>query len=110
MHNLQRVILYLIFTYSAIITSEATAVDILIIESYHKRYAWDVEYKKGITENINGEHNFTYFQMDTKRLAKSKHMEMVEAAWQSYLLVKPDIVVLGDDNALKYLGPRFKFI
>ncbi|WP_341219637.1 ABC transporter substrate binding protein [uncultured Pseudoalteromonas sp.] len=108
MHNIQLVILLLVLIFNVIINSQVSAANILIIESYHETYSWDVEYKKGITENIKGEHQFDYFQMDTKRLAKNKHMEMVEGAWQKYLEIKPDIVVLGDDNALKYLGPRFK--
>ena len=82
---------------------------ILIIESYHAEYAWDKEYIKGITDNLEGEHTFSFFQMDTKRLPVSEHKKMAELAWQKYLNIKPDIVVLGDDNALKYLGPKLKY-
>ncbi|PKG81522.1 hypothetical protein CXF85_18870 [Colwellia sp. 75C3] len=86
----------------------ANGENIFIIESYHENFQWDIEYKKGITENLSGTHNFSYFQMDTKRLPKDKHAQMADHAWQKYLSIKPDIVVLGDDNALKYLGPRLK--
>jgi len=88
--------------------STANAVNILIIESYHADFQWDIEYKKGIIDNLIGEYHFSYFQMDTKRLPQDKHVQMAERAWQKYLALKPDIVVLGDDNALRYLGPRFK--
>ncbi len=91
-----------------IATADCNAVKILIIESYHAQYQWDIEYKRGIEDNVLGEHEFSYFQMDTKRLPQKEHANMAELAWQKYLAVKPDFVVLGDDNALKYLGQRFK--
>ena len=86
----------------------ANAEKILVIESYHADFQWDIEYKKGIVDNIVGEHNFSYVQLNTKRLAESKHAAMVAIAWQRYISFKPDIVVLGDDNALKYLGPKLE--
>lgn len=97
---------FLLFTLMTV--SVVKAADVLIIESYHADFNWDIEYKKGITENLTSDYRFSYFQMDTKRLPVGKHLEMADLAWQKYLVVKPDIVVLADDNALKYLGPRFK--
>ncbi|GAD00431.1 ABC transporter substrate-binding protein [Agarivorans albus] len=80
---------------------------ILVIESYHQEYAWDKSYIEGL-ESVLGEHyQLTYFQMDTKRLPVTRHRSRGELAWQRYLDVKPDLVILGDDNALKYLGSRF---
>ncbi len=98
--------IYLLFI--SMMPPKVNAAYILIIESYHADYHWDMEYKKGITDNLSSEHHFSFFQMDTKRLPIGEHMAMVERAWQKYLALKPDIVVLADDNALRYLGPRFK--
>lgn len=96
------------FLYLSMTTSVVKAADILIIESYHADFNWDMAYKKGIKENLTSDYHFSYFQMDTKRLPVENHPEMAESAWQKYLTSKPDVVVLADDNALKYLGPRFK--
>lgn len=104
--KLIQLFLYLFFCLTKV--SDANAAKILIIESYHADYAWDIEYKKGILENVSGEHTFSYFQMDTKRLPENKHTSRAELAWQEYLAIEPDIVVLGDDNALKYLGLKLK--
>lgn len=101
-------ILTLYFVCLLITVPVVKATDVLIIESYHEDYYWGIEYKKGITDNLTSNYHFSYFQMDTKRLPVDKHMVMAERAWQRYLDLKPDVVVLADDNALKYLGPRFK--
>lgn len=108
MSKFRLVVLSIIFLFSLMALSVVNAVEILIIESYHADFRWDIEYKKGITDNLTDEYHFSYFQMDTKRLPVDKHMGMAERAWQKYLTLKPDVVVLADDNALRYLGPRFK--
>ena len=89
-------------------TTTTRASHILVIESYHDSFQWDIEYKKGLTDLLAEQHSFSYFQMDTKRLPEHKHQQRIALAWQAYLTEKPDIVVLGDDNALKYLGPLLK--
>ena len=87
-------------------TYAAKAANILLIESYHSGYDWDILYKTALIEHLP-DHVITTFEMDTKRLPKEKHKEKADEAWAKYNEVKPDIVILGDDNALKYLGPRF---
>lgn len=83
------------------------AKNILIIESYHLGYKWDESYIKGIKEGLKGlGHKITLFEMNTKRLPSSKHQAMSDKAWQLYLQTKPDMVILGDDNAVKYLIKR----
>lgn len=59
--------------------SVAKAAEILIIESYHAGFYWDIEYKKGIRDNLTSDFHFSYFQMNTKRLPVDKHLEMAEA-------------------------------
>ncbi|MFT5708960.1 MAG: ABC-type uncharacterized transport system substrate-binding protein [Oceanospirillaceae bacterium] len=81
--------------------------DILVIESYHAQYAWDASYTRGLNTILGDKYSLKYFQMDTKRLPKTQHMEKAQQAWQTYLDSKPRLVILGDDNALKYMGPMF---
>ena len=83
----------------------ANAATILVVESYHKEYKWDIGYKKAIEEYLANDHQLHFFEMDTKRLPKEQYLHRAELAWDSYQELKPDLVILGDDNALKYLGP-----
>ncbi len=85
----------------------AKSTSILIIESYHSAYSWDKSYIQGIKENMKGDYEFHTFQMDTKRIPKSEYAKSAQKAWAYYLEVKPSLVFIGDDNALKYLGERF---
>lgn len=108
MNKVQWVIGTIFLLFISMMPADTFAKNILIIESYHADFEWDIEYKKGLLDNVSGKHNFSFFQMDTKRLPENKHAYRVELAWQKYLAIKPDVVVLGDDNALKYLGPKLK--
>ena len=84
----------------------ANAADILVVESYHQEYSWDASYKKALLATLGKDHQLTFFQMDTKRLPASEHPAQADKAWAQYRAQRPALVILGDDNALKYLGPR----
>jgi len=81
--------------------------DILVIESYDAGHIWDASYKEGLEEILGDKYNLVYFEMDTKRLPKSEFEKRAQMAWDKYKQVNPALVILGDDNALKYLGPKF---
>ncbi|WP_432736248.1 ABC transporter substrate-binding protein [Maridesulfovibrio sp. FT414] len=80
---------------------------VLLVESYHSEYLWDKEMISGLESVLKNEAELVTFQMDTKRTPEEKYTEQAELAWNRYLEVKPAVVVLSDDNALKYLGPKF---
>jgi len=103
-----RKIQFIMFVLASIsVPSIAMAGDILVIESYHQGYSWDASYKKGLLDSLQGDYKLDFFQMDTKRVAKKQYQHRADLAWQSYQEKKPKLVILGDDNALKYLGPKF---
>lgn len=78
---------------------------ILLIDSYHKEYEWCKSYRIGLYQGLKDtEVNFTHFEMDTKRLPSSMYQKKAAFAFETYKRVKPDLVILGDDNALKYVG------
>lgn len=79
---------------------------ILVICSYHAEYPWQASYRAGLEEVLGGKADLRYFDMDTKRLPERAHASSAERAWETFLALKPDLVVLGDDAALKHLGPR----
>ena len=80
---------------------------ILIIESYHSEYSWDQSYIQGIKSVFKDDFELLYFQMNTKRLPKTAYEERANKAWEHFQKTKPDLVILGDDNALNYLSLRF---
>ena len=80
--------------------------DILVIESYHHEYLWSTNYRNAIKEKLGSQYNLSFFYMDTKRLPVSQHKESAQKAWKMYKELNPDLVILGDDNALKFLGPK----
>jgi len=90
------------------VATKAFSAHILVVESYHAEYLWDIEYKKGLQESLGKEHQFSFVEMDTKRVLKRRIKFKAEMAWQDILSLRPDIVVLGDDNALKFLAPKLR--
>jgi hypothetical protein len=80
---------------------------VLVIESYHAGNAWDRAYLGGFRGELGPAYRVESFEMDTKRLPKSLYPKQADLAWKRYLELGPQLVVLGDDNALKLLGPRF---
>ncbi len=80
---------------------------VLFIESYHSDYKWDREMSRGLEAVLGDKVELYNFQMDTKRLPVSEYSKRADLAWQYYLEVNPDIVILGDDNALSLLAESF---
>jgi hypothetical protein len=102
----------LVYLFTAVICllpagSFAARDTILVIESYHAQYPWDKSYKEGLENVLGTGYNLKYFQMDTKRIPKSEYQRKDDEAWDTYTSLEPRLVILGDDNALKFLGPRF---
>ncbi len=79
---------------------------ILVIESYHAGYPWDASYKKGLENILGNDYSLVYFEMDTKRLPASQYEERAQLAFEKYEKTDPILVILGDDNALKFVGPK----
>jgi ABC-type uncharacterized transport system substrate-binding protein len=79
---------------------------ILVVESYHAEYEWDREYCRAIKEHFGQHNRLIFYQMNTKRLPPREHRKMADAAWRAYKEIKPDLVFLGDDAALKLVGPQ----
>lgn len=80
------------------------AAEILVISSYHPEYLWDQSYNASLVANLKGEHHISHFYMDTKRRPVEEFDQIAEQALAYYHQVKPDLVVLGDDNAINYLA------
>lgn len=81
---------------------------VLVVESYHAGYPWDAAWKKGLADTIGPKAELRFFEMDTKRLPPAGHPARADEAWELIRRTKPALVVLGDDAALKLLGPRLE--
>ena len=81
--------------------------DILVIQSYHEDMVWTGQCESGIRDALGPGYALHVFYMDTKRLPESRFAERADAAWAEYERLAPALVMLGDDNALRLLGPRF---
>lgn len=80
---------------------------ILIVASYHPSLGWTDQCEKGIRSVIGDKYQIHTFYMDTKRLPQSEFQTRTDAAWNIFKDVKPDLVMIGDDNGLKFLGPKY---
>ncbi|MCB0391343.1 MAG: hypothetical protein KDD58_08630 [Bdellovibrionales bacterium] len=80
----------------------------LYVSSYHQGYAWSDGVERGIRDVLGNKCEFKQFDMDTKRNTSEEFM--AEAALKAKNIIdewKPDIVIISDDNAAKYLVQKY---
>jgi len=98
--------MYRILILLCFLSAPGAAEKVLVIESYHAGFGWDIGYRAGLESMLKPQHEIVFFEMDTKRRPAREHQQRAELAYQFYLEQKPDLVVLGDDNALSYMLPK----
>ncbi len=81
------------------------AANIMVIHSYHPGHPWILEYSRGLAVALPGQ-QLSHVYLDTKRLPPSQFAAQGDQAWRAYLQQKPDLVILGDDNAIDLLALR----
>lgn len=79
---------------------------VLVINSYHPSFPWVRLHNSALAKSLGPSVDIRYFHMDTKRLPQQQFQERAELAYEKYQELKPDVVVLTDDNAAQYLGRR----
>ena len=79
---------------------------VLIISSYDPSYEWTSECEKGIKNTLIGHAEINIFYMDTKRIPEPEFTTKANLAWTMFIEEHPDLVMVGDDNALRLVGPR----
>ncbi len=97
---------YFVFNLLIITLISTYAKNILVIDSYHASYPWTMECRKGLDLHLDSIHTVTYMEMNTKCLHRDQHQKKADEVWEEVLLTRPDLVIIMDDNALKYLGQR----
>ena len=83
--------------------SESLNKKILIIHSYssEENKNWVTDMSNGVKDTLGNEYEYFQFEMRTKVLPKSMHKERADKALDYYRKIKPELVFLTDDNALK---------
>lgn len=84
------------------------AATVLVIESYHPEYPWDADYLRSIDEVLGASNAIETLYLDTKRLQPAQFDARADHLAEQTLAMAPDVILMGDDNALAYLGPRLK--
>jgi hypothetical protein len=78
---------------------------VMYIDSYHQEYVWSAKLFQGLQESLDGSGvTLEVHRMDTKRNRSIEYIK--EAAKRAKAKIEefaPDVVIVSDDNAVKYL-------
>lgn len=80
---------------------------VLVVHSYHPEWEWVSSVSRGIKQKLIGRKDVVlqFLYMDTKRKDSSSWKEKIGAEMRDSINVwKPDVLLLVDDNAQKYVG------
>ena len=87
-------------------TGRAWAERIFVVDSYHLGYPWSAECRRGLLDGLVHSAEVEFFELDTKRRPEAEYAPRAEAAMEACREYRPDVVVLMDDTALRFLGGR----
>lgn len=76
----------------------------LYVSSYHQGYEWNDGIEKGLEKELAGRCELKKIYLDTKRNPKKEWARWkAKQAYQVIIEYKPDVVIVSDDNASRYL-------
>lgn len=84
---------------------------IVYINSYHREFPPSEQITKGVTENLpDDKYELVSFFMDTKRNPSESYIrQRASELLDSIKIIKPDLLIVSDDNAMKYIvEPHFQ--
>ncbi len=93
-----------VFLFGLCIPVDAKTPQVLIIHSYHEGLTWVQEINLGLARTLQSVNDLSYHYLDTKRIPRDQFADKAKTALGFYKALKPDVVVLCDDNALDLLG------
>jgi hypothetical protein len=105
---MQKSILVIIVLFAMILMSGVARAErktVLIINSYHPVFPWVESHNAALESALADTVDLSFFNMDIKRLPADKYSGQVSSALDVFYEIRPDLVVLTDDFALKSLGP-----
>ena len=90
------------------LTASSGASKCLYVSSYHRGYAWSDGVEQGLRSVLTGHCEIRQIDMDTKRNKSAEFKQSAAVAvkreiesWQ------PDVVIVSDDNAAKYVVQQY---
>lgn len=78
---------------------------VLVIHSYDQDLDWTKQCNRGISGVLADTAALEFVYLDTKRIPESAFRQRADEAMETFRRFAPDVVMLGDDNALRLLGP-----
>lgn len=78
---------------------------ILLVQSYEPSLPWTAQCERGIRSALPESVDLDIVYLDTKRRPQSEYQRTVDETLARFRRTAPDLVMLGDDNALRLLGP-----
>ncbi len=79
---------------------------VLVIHSYDPGLPWVAQCNRGIDGVLAELAELERVYLDTKRIHRSEFQERADKAMQAFDRFRPDLVMVGDDDALRLLGQR----
>ena len=98
-----------VFLITLLLSSSANAdaeKRILVIQSYHPTLSWTRQCDEGIADTLGKQYKLEFYYLDSKRLSPLEIEEKSNEAYSYFKLYRPDLVMIGDDNALRLLGAK----
>ncbi len=80
----------------------------LYVSSYHRGYAWSDGVEQGLRNVLTGHCEIRQIDMDTKRNKSDEFKQSAAAAVKREIEAwRPDVVIVSDDNAAKYVVKQY---
>ena len=100
------VALLIVFSTSTIGQTTSNHGTILVIHSWHD-ILWDRLWEKGLHDKLSNNYQLVRYDLDAMRSSADQLKKQADKAWDIFQELKPRLVILGDDAALKVMGLRF---
>lgn len=78
---------------------------ILVVHSWHD-ILWDRLWQKALDDKLAGQYQLEHVYLDAMRSDNAQVKQNSEKVWLRYESLRPELVILGDDEALRLLGLR----
>lgn len=86
--------------------SFAESKTVLIVYSYSEGLIWTRQCDEGIRRALPENVHVERLYMDTKRIPQEEFESRAQGVLDAFRRMQPDLVMLGDDNALRLIGPE----
>ncbi|UTH76325.1 ABC transporter substrate-binding protein [Chromobacterium sp. IIBBL 290-4] len=82
----------------------AEAKRVFVVSSYHPEYQWERDYLRALSARLSSRCQLAFYNLDSKRLPADQVEKRAQTALERVRAFHPDLVIVGDDAALKMVG------